>query len=240
MELMISVAILAVLLTGLYKGMSNAPAQRDNIRGEIVNIQNFFSNARNLAITSTTMPIDDGSGATNQIISKFGYGVFIEIKKENVAGETKNITRFILFSDSNQTTDTNNETVYGNGKFDRNETNPTNTQENDYIIGIYSAFEKGIYQNISTEITMLDASGEEIKNKKINNSEYANTSTQMTILFSPLDANPTLIFDNDPIEENINFSGFEILYTLEGVVQEKTIFNKVSRFFEQSRGIPSF
>jgi type II secretory pathway pseudopilin PulG len=222
-EIIVVMAVLAFLAATLFSGWSNVPHQRNNVKEEITTVLNLFSNARNMAITSTTIE-KEVDGEMQYLLSRFGYGVHVDINEEEVDGKMKNITVFTLFADINPLVD-GEKTSYGNGKYDPLE---------DHVINQYSAFQEGVYNTIDTEVTLVsrfDPSDNKVIKKN------SGDSNEMTILFAPLTADPTLLFDNDP--DQINFSDLEIFIRLEGVIEDKITFNTVSRFFEQEITIPS-
>jgi hypothetical protein len=202
---LVTIGVLSLLLTAFTSINSTLPNQRNSIRGDIVEILNLYSNARSMAINSTTVE----TGAIS-IVPQFGYGVHVDISDP----EGK---KFTFFADTNQWDD-EGVTRIGNGKYDKQE---------DTIFSTTSYFNAGVYQNTKLSFIVTPGTNKEIKEGGDN---------EITVLFAPLSAQPTIAYENNP--SDTGYTDMKIQVLLEGVIEEEIRFNTTSRFFERTQIFP--
>lgn len=208
-ELMVTISIFTLLITAFYRGTNNTFQQRTDIRSEITTIQTLFSNARNMAITSTGVTED---GSTTSIVPQYGYGVHVYINENSGVNETL----FTLFADTE---------ILAGDEF--------GFSSGDVIISEYSAFERGVKQGVNTEITLINSDG----SLKTDGVVKKNGIHEFTILFSPLSAHSRILFDND--YEDTDYNGMNLNFFAANLIEESLEFNSVSRFFERTRICPA-
>ena len=216
-ELMVTMSIFTLLITAFYRSSNDAFQQRNAVRDEITTIESLFSTARNMAITSKGVP---EAGGTGTVVPQYGYGVHVAVQEFSGV----NYTTFTLFAD----TELIERGVAGDTSDDE-----FGFSSGDTIISEYSAFTRGRARGVDTEISFIEKGGV-LKPEKIAKN-LANR--EFTILFTPLNAVPLLLFNNN--YQDINYQGFQINFYHSGLIEEEILFNSVARFFQRERVCPS-
>ncbi len=216
-EVLVSMTIFTMLIIAFYSGVNNSFQHRTDIRSEITSIQRLYENARNMAISSSSTEASDGTS----VVSQYGYGVYADFS------ETE--PKFTLFADNNpQDTDDDGVTdTYGNGVFDTSD---------DTKISEYTAFTRGISKKIIPSVILFHNTGDTTKNKNISKSD---SNKIFTVLFAPLNAQPTVILDNNSDLEFKKYKAFTLNFFAKNLIEEELNFDNIARFFDRKRVCPA-
>lgn len=221
-ELLVAIGVMSLIVTALIRGVNTTPYKRNDIREEITTIHSLFNTARNLSITGSALSVDDGSGTEVDVST--AYGVYIEVYEIDDGTEIYNNTKFTLFADNDGSDDDGDGVydTYGNSVFD----------SNDSVISEYEAFTKKSAQLVDTIIS-LTATDSSIKTIE----KTGGDGNTMTLLFSSLDAVPSILMENDATDNE--YTDININFFAPSIVEEELHFNHVSRFFSRTRICPS-
>lgn len=218
-EVMITISIFMILVLSFYSTFNNTFQKRTDIRAEISEIKAMFESARNMSIASKSVSIEEG-GTTTNVVPKYGYGVYTSLSEYD--GELLRVCT--LFADTNDDGSGN----YGNGKYDSDDT----------ILATQKFFLKGYAKNaMEIQVLFTANSGMPGDNKTIEHSISDDSAKQFTVMFSPLDAHPSILYDNDPDQKD--FSQLTLKFFIPDLIEENISFNVIANFFEQERICPS-
>lgn len=215
---MVAVAILSLFTLFLFRSDTGLHRERSVMRDYLVEITNLLSNARSMAINSSSVT---ELGGTVSVIPKYGYGVNINLVLDDLDLSVKG-SKYTLFADTND----NGDGTYGNGYFD----------SGDSIIGEpLILFDTGIYQATEVDIFVTDGTAPKTMT-------HSGLDTQLTVFFKPLTAEPLILFNNiDDDADGDNdigtspYTDMAIKAMLPGRLEEVIELNTVGGFFTRNQ-----